>query len=433
MNCRAVSTKFALGQALSLLLCASASAQVTPPAVLNPADPALRLWLDASTLVDAGLLEADPVASWIDQSSYATQMKPRTSTFLGGPNIGDPVEENPHLRYVNINGNNVPTVRFDRDGSALGNPAVDGSGSTDRLYQTNNLASLGQFDPLDIGDGTSLTTFIVFKPDVTNNYNEQGGPILGAEVVFGKRGSSSAVYQLGIWNFPESPNTNGKFDYITYDSNTAYFSNQTPTFQTWHVTSLVVTDVPNSSADQVNILDADDMSPTQTLTDMGLILGDGTPVTNVVNRNASTPEPFGIGAHAQNCCGEGETFAGNIAEMIIFAKTLTPTEYSQVSAYLSAKYFTAPATSLAGDYDGNGVVNGLDLDVWQDQIGDPVGAAPNADGNDDGQIDGQDFLIWQRGLGGSSVSTAANSVPEPATAVLVACGLSPLVRRRTRR
>jgi hypothetical protein len=433
MKCRVVATRFALGQALALLLVAAASAQVTPPAVLNPADPTLRLWLDASTLVDGGLLEGDPIHSWVDQSSYATEMKPRTSTFIGGPNIGDPVEENPHLRYVNINGNNVPTVRFDRDGSALGNPAVDGSGSTDRLYQTNNLASQGQFDPLDIGDGTSLTTFIVFNPDVTNNYNEQGGPLLGAQVVFGKRGSSSAVYQLGIWNFPENPNTNGKFDYITYDSNTAYYTAATPTFQTWHVTSMVVTDVPETSADQLAFYDSDDMSPTQTLTDMGVVLGDGTPVTTVVNRNASTPEPFGIGAHAQNCCGEGETFAGNIAELIIFAKTLTPTEHAAVASYLSAKYFTAPATSLAGDYDGSGTVNDLDLSVWKDQFGDPVGPAPNADGNGDGQIDGQDFLIWQRGLGSSSVVASAGSVPEPATAALAVCGLSLLVRRRTRR
>jgi hypothetical protein len=166
---------------------------------------------------------------------------------------------------------------------------------------------------------------------------------------------------------------------------------------------------------------------------MGVVLGDGTPVTTVVNRNASTPEPFGIGAHAQNCCGEGETFAGNIAELIIFAKTLTPTEHAAVASYLSAKYFTAPATSLAGDYDGSGTVNDLDLSVWKDQFGDPVGPAPNADGNGDGQIDGQDFLIWQRGLGSSSVVASAGSVPEPATAALAVCGLSLLVRRRTRR
>jgi hypothetical protein len=419
---------------MGLLLASAAVAQVTPPAVLNPSDPSLRLWLDASTLVSAGLLEGDPVHSWLDKSNYATELKPRTMTFANGPYIGDPVEENPHLRYVNINGNNVPTVRFDRDGSVLGNPAIDGSGSTDRLYQSNNLASLSQFDPLDIGDGSSLTTFIVFKPDVTSSVNEQGGPILGYQAVYGKRGSGSSVYQLGIINNTDQGANIGVYNFVNYDGPVSYRSIAIPTEQTWHVTSQVVTDNPGAAeSDTLQFFDADGMSPTQTLTEMGTQRPDGTPNNLINNRNASTPEPFGIGGHAQNCCGEGETFAGNVAELIIFAKTLTPTEYAQVSSYLSAKYFTAPPSNLAGDYDGSGVVDGLDLTAWKSQFNMPLGAAPNADGNGDGTVDGQDFLIWQRNLGASNAVGAAGSVPEPATAVMLACGLALMARNRSRR
>jgi hypothetical protein len=420
MTARSSHFTFALSGIFSVLSAGVALAQVTPPAVLNPADPSLRLWLDSRDLVTAGLVDGSPVNSWVDRSSYGTIMAPRTTTDINGPYIGDPVEERPHLRYVDINGNSVPTVRFDRDGppSNLGDPNVDGSGSTDRLYQTNNLAPA--FDPLDIGDGTSLTTFVVFNPDVTTSLNDGGGPILGAEVVYGKRGTSSAVYQLGIWNFPGS--TLGDFDYITYDGNTSYYSATAPMDKVWHVTSQVVTDVPGTSADQYQIFDAQGMDPNQTLTDMGVKLGDGTPVTNLQNRNASTPEPFGIGAHSQACCGEGETFSGNIAELIIFAKTLTPTEFNDVATYLNQKYFTQAAAGPAGDYNGDGHVDGADLTVFKSQFGvTPVPATPNADGDGNGAVDGNDFLVWQRAVGASSGGTAA--VPEPATVMMLLSSL----------
>jgi hypothetical protein len=63
----------------------------------------------------------------------------------------------------------------------------------------------------------------------------------------------------------------------------------------------------------------------------------------------------------------------------------------------------------------------------------PLGAAPNADGNGDSTVDGQDFLIWQRKLGASNAVGTASSVPEPATAVMLACGLALVARNRSRR
>jgi hypothetical protein len=428
MTIRNLLCRLVLGQAAALLLVATAFAQATPPPVLNPSDPALRLWLDASTLTAAGLLNGDPVNSWVDKSSYGTIMAPRTTTNPNGPFIGDPVEERPHLEIVNIAGNIVPTVRFDRDGptSNLGDPNVDGTGSTDRMYQTNNLAPA--FDPLDIGDGTSMTTFVVFNPFVTDTLNEGGGPVLGAQVVYGKRGTTSAVYELGIWNFPG--NTLGRFQYVTYDGNTSYFSQSVPADNTWHVTSQVITDVPGTSMDTIQMFDAEGMNPNQTLTDMGVMLGNGTPTSTIQNRNASTPEPFGLGGHSQTCCGEGETFAGNIAELIIFAKTLTPQEYSAVASYLSQKYFTPGNNNVAGDYDGDGGVDGDDLNVWKAQFGvQPLPAEPNADGDGSGLVDGADFLIWQQNLGAPGIG----SVPEPATAALMACGLAMLAGTRSRR
>lgn len=424
-----------LGFGLAMLFVATAFAQPTPPAVLDTTDPALRLWLDASTLAAAGYLTGDPVTSWTDKSSYGTIMAPRTTTNPNGPNIGDPVEENPHFELVDIAGKMVPAVRFDRDGppSQLGNPAVDGTGSTDRMYQTNNVktpSNPAAFDPLDIGDGSSLTTFLVYKPFVTTSLNEGGGPILGTQVVYGKRGTSSSVYMFGINN---SPN-NGYNTFVSYDGPVLYQSIAKPTEQVWHVTSMVVTDNPGASdVDTLQFFDAEGMTPTQTMTEMGTQRQDGVP-NNIINgRNASTPEPFGLGGHSQACCGEGETFGGHIAELIIFAKKLTPTEFDSVSAYLSQKYFTPGTGSVAGDYNGDGSVNGDDLTVWKNQYGQPLPAAPNADGNGDGVIDGADFLFWQRNVGGGAGVVAAAAVPEPTSALLLISAASMVAWQRRRR
>jgi hypothetical protein len=76
--------------------------------------------------------------------------------------------------------------------------------------------------------------------------------------------------------------------------------------------------------------------------------------------------------------------------------------------------------AAAGDFNGDGSVDGEDLALWRDHFG-------------DGAADGADFLMWQRG---ANVGGSAAAVPEPAgwpmmagavgAAVLGACA-----RRRT--
>ncbi len=64
----------------------------------------------------------------------------------------------------------------------------------------------------------------------------------------------------------------------------------------------------------------------------------------------------------------------------------------------------------AADFDHNGVVNSLDLAVWQQAYG--VSTLGDADG--DGDTDGRDFLIWQRQFGNSvPLSLQSQSIPEP--------------------
>ncbi|MEM8944154.1 MAG: glycoside hydrolase family 44 protein [Planctomycetota bacterium] len=69
--------------------------------------------------------------------------------------------------------------------------------------------------------------------------------------------------------------------------------------------------------------------------------------------------------------------------------------YEMPAYSVSTIRLTAP---LAGDFDGNGIVNGDDLDDWQLDFGDG--------------LDGSDFLEWQRQLTLSSLE-AASVIPEP--------------------
>lgn len=391
-------------------------AQVTPPAVLTPTDPELRLWLKA----DAGLtlgtqaegLPGPPVQQWVDQSQYGTIMAPRTSSNSNGPIGGFPVEEQPHLVTTTLNGNSFPTVRFDREGDIFesGDPNVDGSGSTDRLYQTNNLAP--DFDPLNVGDGSSLTTFIVFNPDLTTT------PGLGFQCIYAKRGTNASLYSLQVKNFTNF----GQFELTSYDAVEQYLTGNKPTEKVWHTFSTVITDAAGAeNVDSIQFLDDESQSDSQKMVDVGVRERNGsTPVSLIANRNASVTEPFGIGGHSQNCCGEGETFGGNIAEIIIFARALTAQEFADVENYLDAKYY-AVAAGTPGDYNENGVVDAADYTVFRDNLGALV-ALPNENpaAVTPGLVDDEDYAFWKTSFGGGGGSLGAVAVvPEPSLLILL--------------
>lgn len=63
---------------------------------------------------------------------------------------------------------------------------------------------------------------------------------------------------------------------------------------------------------------------------------------------------------------------------------------------------------LTADFNGNGVVDAPDLDIWKTGFG-AVGTAnqTQGDANGDTNVDGADFLLWQRTLGQSTVPPVA--------------------------
>jgi hypothetical protein len=87
---------------------------------------------------------------------------------------------------------------------------------------------------------------------------------------------------------------------------------------------------------------------------------------------------------------------------------------------------------LAGDYNGDGIVDAADYTVWRDSVGSRTD--PSADGNNDGIVDAADYLVWRAAFGATSQIEPASSavVPEPGGLWLAAIGLavvSEVVRR----
>jgi hypothetical protein len=91
--------------------------------------------------------------------------------------------------------------------------------------------------------------------------------------------------------------------------------------------------------------------------------------------------------------------------------------------------YIGEAPTLDGDYDSDGDVDGNDFLTWQRQVGGPG----SADGNDNGVVDGPDLTIWRNNFGQTGASASAAAIPEPVSFGLALSGLMflvALVRRK---
>ncbi len=98
--------------------------------------------------------------------------------------------------------------------------------------------------------------------------------------------------------------------------------------------------------------------------------------------------------------------------------------------YGNVKY--APIVNVAGDYNGDQVVDAADYTVWRDTLGSVSDL--RADGNGNQQIDPGDRAVWVSNYGRSSASSAA-AVPEPVgcSLIVVSAGLLAAVSGQRRR
>jgi hypothetical protein len=93
------------------------------------------------------------------------------------------------------------------------------------------------------------------------------------------------------------------------------------------------------------------------------------------------------------------------------------------------------AVGLAGDYNGNGVVDAADYTVWRDNLGTSFALGGNGDesGGSAGVVDQADYAYWKANFGNTLGGSASlESVPEPASMLLMLVATT-LVWRRGRR
>ncbi len=91
----------------------------------------------------------------------------------------------------------------------------------------------------------------------------------------------------------------------------------------------------------------------------------------------------------------------------------------------------ALVVSLPGDFNVDGMVDGIDLTQWKGDFG----LNGDSDANADLDSDGDDFLVWQRNFGqqvSSVESLGLTEIPEPSTSMLALLGLLISARRYRR-
>jgi prepilin-type N-terminal cleavage/methylation domain-containing protein/prepilin-type processing-associated H-X9-DG protein len=107
--------------------------------------------------------------------------------------------------------------------------------------------------------------------------------------------------------------------------------------------------------------------------------------------------------------------------------------FNGVPATLSVDY-DIDEGGLAGDYDGNEVVDGADFLLWQRSFGSaatPAGSGADGDGN--GSVDAGDLTVWRDAFGSGAASPVAAAVPEPASWLLAGVPIAAAWRLRRRR
>ena len=108
-------------------------------------------------------------------------------------------------------------------------------------------------------------------------------------------------------------------------------------------------------------------------------------------------------------------------------------EADATGAVVGYGYETEPGVAIlagdagalkAGDYDGNGHVDGNDFLVWQRQNGTSVPQSTGADGDGNGQVNANDLVIWKGAFGTATAAgeVTVGAVPEPGSVLLGAVG-----------
>lgn len=145
---------------------------------------------------------------------------------------------------------------------------------------------------------------------------------------------------------------------------------------------------------------------------------------------AQAPWDFAMAIGARNNGGTLDGFwKGLVDDLRIYRGQLTP---AQVFGVFSATTVVPDPVVVSADFDDNDVVDGNDFLIWQRGFG--VGTTfQTGDANGDGAVDADDLAVWRDTFGTDGQPPAVATVPEPATALLLAAGMTLLGTRSRRR
>jgi hypothetical protein len=157
-------------------------------------------------------------------------------------------------------------------------------------------------------------------------------------------------------------------------------------------------------------------------------------VTNATSANNLSLTIFGPGG-APRLGLASQAGAGGIEVLTNIAIPNAGTYYvrvmgvsDEVQLYELDLAFNAPTSTVAGDFNGDGSVNGSDFILWQRTYG-MTGINLVADANGDGKVDAADLGIWKANFEREGVA-ALRIVPEPGSAILLFLALSIGTNRR---
>lgn len=120
--------------------------------------------------------------------------------------------------------------------------------------------------------------------------------------------------------------------------------------------------------------------------------------------------------------------------LIQFGITNRSSDFAGTGIFIdNVSFDDVSAAANNADFDGDGVVTGLDFLIYQQNIG-LMGQVDNSNGdaNGDGVVGSADLAIYESQYGTSPLSAAINAVPEPSTFLLGSLAMGLMMRRRSR-
>ncbi len=123
-----------------------------------------------------------------------------------------------------------------------------------------------------------------------------------------------------------------------------------------------------------------------------------------------------------------------VGHLIQFGITNRSSNFAPTGIFIDNVSFDDAVVSLDNaDFDGDGVVSGLDFLILQQNLG-LTGQIDNSNGdaNGDGTVGSADLAIYEAQYGTSPLASAVTAVPEPSTLLLGSLAAGLLMRRRNR-